>query len=140
MFLPRMTRGCLPGCLPDRHERKKEMPTRSLDARFVATATSDGKALEFYWDSSLPGFGLMVTAKGARSFVVQYRNADGVSRRMTINGGRTLAAARREAKRKLGDVAGGGDPLADKQKQRGAREDTLRRIVETEYLVDDDVN
>src|SRR5262249_7004071 len=57
----------------------------------------------------------------------------------TINAGKSLAAARREAKRKLGDVAGGGDPLSDKQKQRGAREDTLRRIVETEYLVDDDV-
>jgi Phage integrase family/Arm DNA-binding domain/Phage integrase central domain len=115
------------------------MPTRSLDARFVSTATSDGKAREFYWDSSLPGFGLMVTANGARSFVVQYRNADGISRRMTINGGRTLAAARREAKRKFGEVAGGRDPLADKQKQRDAREDTLRRIVENEYYTDDDV-
>lgn len=115
------------------------MPTRSLDARFVATATSAGKDREFYWDASLAGFGLMVTAKGAKSFVIQYRNADGTSRRMTINGGKSLAAARREAKRKLGDVAGGGDPLSDKQKQRGAREDTLRRIVETEYLVDDDV-
>ena len=115
------------------------MPTRSLDANFVKGATSEGKAREFYWDASMPGFGLMVTANGARSYVLQYRNADGVSRRMTINGGRTLAAARREAKRRLGEVAGGRDPLADKQTQRAARADTLRRIVEDEYLADDDV-
>jgi integrase len=115
------------------------MPKRELDARFVKQATSAGKDREFYWDASLAGFGLMVTAKGAKSFVVQYRNADGTSRRMTINGGKSLAAARREAKRKLGEVAGGGDPLSDKQKQRNAREDTLRRIVENEYYTDDDV-
>jgi hypothetical protein len=115
------------------------MSTRPLDANFVKQATSAGKDREIYWDSSLPGFGLMVTSTGARSFVIQYRNADGASRRMTINGGRTLAAARREAKRKLGEVAGGRDPLADKQTQRAARADTLRRIVEDEYLTDDDV-
>ena len=115
------------------------MPTVKLDARFVEKATAQNKEREFYWDSALPGFGLMVTANGARSFVVQYRNANGTSRRLTINGGKSLAAARREAKRKLGEVAGGGDPLADKQKQRDAREDTLRRIVENEYYTDDDV-
>src|SRR5262245_3043114 len=115
------------------------MPTRELDAHFVRTATSGDKPREYFWDASLAGFGLMVTANGARSYVIQYRNADGSSRRMTINGGKTLAAARREAKRKLGEVAGGGDPLADKRKQRDARADTLRRIVEDEYLADDDV-
>lgn len=115
------------------------MPKRELDARFVKQATSAGKDREFYWDASLAGFGLMVTANGARSFVVQYRNADGTSRRLTINGGKTLGQARREAKAKLGDVAKGGDPMADKRKQRDAREDTLRRIVEDEYLVDSDV-
>jgi integrase len=115
------------------------MPKRELDARFVKQATSAGKEREFYWDTSLSGFGLMVTANGARSFVVQYRNADGTSRRMTINGGRKFAGAKREAKKLLGKVASGDDPLADKQKQRDAREDTLRRIVENEYYTDDDV-
>ena len=115
------------------------MPTRSLDANFVKKATSGGKEREIFWDSSQPGFGLMVTSNGARSFVIQYRNSDGASRRMTINSGRTLAAARREAKRKLGEVAGGADPLSDKREQRDARADTLRRVVEDEYLADPDV-
>ena len=115
------------------------MPQRDLNAKFVMTATAGGKSREFYWDTAQPGFGLMVTDTGARSFIIQYRNSEGVSRRLTINGGKSLAAARREAKKKLGDVAGGGDPLADKQKQRDARQDTLRRIVEDEYLVDSEI-
>ena len=115
------------------------MPTERLDQKRVASATAQGKEREFFWDATLPGFGLMVTANGARSFVVQYRNADGVSRRMSINGGRSLAQAKREAKVLLGAVAKGGDPLGDKRKAREARGGTLQRIVEDEYLADDDV-
>jgi integrase len=115
------------------------MPTRVLDAEFVKTATAGGKEREIFWDEKQPGFGLMVTADGARSFVIQYRNSKGVSRRMKINGARSLAHARREAKSKLGDVAKGKDPLADKKKQRDARADTLRKVVENEYLADSDV-
>jgi integrase len=110
-----------------------------LSAKFVATVPKPNKEREFYWDERLPGFGLMITANGARSYVVQYRNADGVSRRITINGSRKFATAKREAKAILGKVAHGGDPLADKRKQREARADTLRRIVEDEYLADSDV-
>jgi len=115
------------------------VPKEMLSAKFVATAPTPNKEREFYWDERLPGFGLMITANGARSYVVQYRNADGVSRRITINGSRKFATAKREAKAILGKVAHGGDPLADKRKQREARADTLRRIVENEYLADSDV-
>jgi hypothetical protein len=55
-----------------------------LSAKFIATAPKPNKEREFYWDERLPGFGLMITANGARSYVVQYRNADGVSRRIGI--------------------------------------------------------
>ena len=126
---------CLPGCLPKGTTVPKEM----LSAKFISTAPKPNKEREFYWDERLPGFGLMITANGARSYVVQYRNADGVSRRITINGSRKFATAKREAKAILGKVAHGGDPLADKRKQREARADTLRRIVEDEYLADSDV-
>lgn len=116
------------------------MPQANLTKRFVISATAPaGKDREFYWEPTLPGFGLMVTTSGARSYVVQYRTTDGVSRRMTINGGQSLSMAKREAKAILGQVAKGGDPLADKRKKRDARADTLRRIVEDEYLTDPDV-
>ncbi|MFZ0193994.1 MAG: Arm DNA-binding domain-containing protein, partial [Pseudolabrys sp.] len=115
------------------------MPQEKLTAEFVETATSNGKPREFYWDETLPGFGLMVTDTGSSSFVIQYRNAYGVSRRLKINGGKTLAQAKREAKAKLGEVAKGGDPMADKRQQRDASKDTLRKVVEDQYLVDAEI-
>ncbi len=80
----------------------------------------------------MPGFGLMVTANGHRSYVVQYRAA-GRSRRMHLKNGLTLTAARREAKAILGVVAQGGDPLGERRKAQRAESDTLRAIAE-EYL------
>jgi hypothetical protein len=81
----------------------------------------------------MPGFGLMVTANGHRSYVVQYRAA-GRSRRMHLKAGLTLTAARREAKAILGTVAKGGDPLADRRKAELAQSNTLKAIID-EYLV-----
>jgi integrase len=81
----------------------------------------------------MPGFGLMVTANGHRSYVVQYRAA-GRSRRMHLKTGLTLTAARREAKGILGTVAKGGDPLTARRKAERAQSDTLKAIVD-EYLV-----
>ena len=80
----------------------------------------------------MPGFGLMVTANGHRSYVVQYR-AVGRSRRMHLKAGLTLTAARREAKAILGTVAKGGDPLTARRKAERAESDTLKAVVE-EYL------
>ena len=114
------------------------MPTRKLTASFIKNATSEGKKREYFWDASKPGFGLMVTANGARSYVVQYRNADGVSRRMTIDGRRPLVAAKKEAEKLLGKVAHGDDPLGDKRREKEVLAGTLRKAVE-EYLDDYDV-
>jgi integrase len=80
----------------------------------------------------MPGFGLMVTANGRRSYVVQYRAA-GRSKRMHLKQGLTLRSARKEAKAILGAVAKGGDPLSERRKAKRAESDTLGAIVE-EYL------
>jgi integrase len=89
-----------------------------------------------YWDEVLPGFGLMVTAKGRRSYVVQYR-ANGISRRLTFKhestGGLSLDKARREAKAVIGSVTKGGDPLTERRRQAQAAENTLRSVAE-EFL------
>jgi integrase len=98
--------------------------------RKAAAAPDAGRTT--YWDVSMPGFGLMVTASGHKSYVVQYRAA-GRSKRMHLKGGLTVTAARKEAKAILGAVAKGGDPLGERRKAERAQSDTLKAIVE-EYL------
>jgi integrase len=103
-----------------------------LTADFVETATAEpGKDRSIYWDSDLRGFGLMVTERGARSYVVQYR-ANGQSRRLTLDSVLSLKAARTKAKEHLGEVAKGNDPLAERraetEKAEAAKTGTLRMI------------
>jgi integrase len=91
-----------------------------------------GAERSLYWDTSLPGFGLQVTAAGHRSWVVQYRVA-GRSRRMAIDGVLNLAAARKRARSLLGEVAHDRDPLAEKRKSAALERDTFRSVAE-EYF------
>ncbi len=69
------------------------------------------------WDQELRGFGIKVVASGLKTFVVQYRNAQGRSRRIMIGryGVMTVEEARREARVVLGKIAKGVDPLEEKQ-------------------------
>ncbi len=68
------------------------------------------------WDRELRGFGVRVATSGLKSFIVQYRNAQGRSRRIVIGryGVMTAEEARREAKTVLGKIAKGIDPLEEK--------------------------
>ena len=92
----------------------------SLTASFVARATAEaGKDRAIYWDEALPGFGLMVAAKGSRSYVVQYRTGH-VSRRLTISGVLPLDQARRQARATLGAVAKGHDPLGERRAEQAS--------------------
>jgi integrase len=99
-----------------------------LTPAFVKRATAaQGKDRSIYWDSKLPGFGLVVTAAGARSYCVQYR-AGGHSRRMTIDGVLGLEGARKQARALLGDVAKHKDPLSERRAAERAGSDTLESI------------
>jgi integrase len=73
------------------------------------------------WDQELRGFGVKVVSSGLKTFVVQYRNAQGSSRRIMIGryGVMTVEEARREAKTVLGKIAKGVDPLEEKEAAAG---------------------
>jgi integrase len=78
----------------------------------------EGKAECFYWDDSMPGFGLRIRGEH-RTYVAQYKIGK-QQRRVTLgNASRvTLDAARTGAKQVFSGVTLGGDPQADKAAAR----------------------
>ena len=113
------------------------MPRLALTKRSVDAAqpAADGRRV-IYFDKALPGFGLLVTPAGSKSFVVQYRQGSGrdaPTRRVTMGryGVLTPEEARTEARRILRDVAHGIDP-----KRAVGPSRTLASVVE-EWLVRD---
>src|SRR3954453_16358669 len=92
-----------------------------LNKRVVDAATAAAGDL-FLWDDELAGFGLRVKKSGAKSFLVQYRNANGRSRRLTLGryGVLTTEEARKSAKSALAEVLKGADPAENRKLARGA--------------------
>lgn len=112
------------------------MPTAKITKRSV-DALARGSADVFLWDETLRGFGLRLTPKGARSYVVQYRmgGREAPTRRYTIGthgSPWTPESARREAERILVMVRQGTDPVDAKiQRRREAVDLAFESYVES---------
>jgi integrase len=74
------------------------------------------------WDDALRGFGVRFKPTGSGAYIIQYRNAEGRSKRLTLGSVTELTAeeARKLARTKLSSVAQGGDPAEEKRAARAA--------------------
>lgn len=97
------------------------MPRKKLTANFISTLKPPEFGQVDYWDTSLPGFGLRVSAGGRKAWVVMYRH-QGRKRRMTI--GTFPAVALSDARENAGDIlraaSKGHDPAGEKKVGRKA--------------------
>jgi len=95
-----------------------------LTKRFVDSVKPDptGKDVT-HWDDSLKGFGLRIQGGGSASWVVMYRTGEGRLRKLTLAKVGTLTPdeARTLAREKLGEVAKGADPSAERKAARTAQ-------------------
>lgn len=91
---------------------------RAVDALRCKT----GRERTFLWDDALAGFGVGAFPSGKKVYVAQFRK-DGRSRRVAIgeHGRLTPDEARSEAKKLLGAVEKGADPIAERRAARAVR-------------------
>jgi integrase len=100
------------------------MPKLS-DRVLKSLAVEPGRKDRLLFDADCPGLGVRVTAKGTKSFLAQW--TDPATRRkvrepLGVWGSITLEQARTAARAKLGDVARGIDPAAERKRKRATAE------------------
>lgn len=94
-----------------------------LTKRTVDTLRAETNGREvIVFDDQIPGFGLRRKASGVMSWMIQYRNTYGRTRRLTLGrvGVLTPDEARRLAREKLTETAKGADPSAERTAARKA--------------------
>src|SRR5215469_10578138 len=97
--------------------------------RFIASLkVQEGRKDRLVFDTACPGLGIRVTAKGTRTFIAQW--TDPVTRRKVrepigVWGNLTIDQAREAARSRLGDVAKGINPRAERERKR--KEDERER-------------
>src|SRR5579863_7925448 len=93
----------------------KKILKRTIDA-----LQADPDRDVFAWDNEIRGFGIRVKPSGVKTYLVQYRNADGRTRRLVLgqHGALTPKVARDLARQKLAAAAAGEDPSAERHAAR----------------------
>lgn len=87
-----------------------------ITKRVIETLRPERNKDVFAWDSEMRGFGVRVKPSGAKTFLIQYRNIEGRTRRLVLGqfGVLTPEIARVLARKKLAAVAEGADPSAER--------------------------
>jgi integrase len=111
----------------DRPEIAKSVPARAarsgerLTDKAVRELEPPATGNRITYDGELKGFGVRITAAGAKSFILNYRIA-GRERRLTIGAypAWSVAAARKEAEGLIREIDRGIDPLGAREAERAA--------------------
>ena len=87
-----------------------------LTKRTIDALKPDCRRDTFLWDGELRGFGVRVKQSGTKTFIIQYRNIEGRTRRCVVGqyGVLTVEQARDLAQKKLAAVIDGADPSAER--------------------------
>jgi integrase len=95
---------------------------------------SPGQDESLFWDAAVRGFGMRALRSGRRSWIYQYRDEHGRTRRIVLGdvSAVSLEAAREAARQKAASVAQGANPSVERKKKRTAG--TVLEVVEA-YLV-----
>jgi len=96
------------------------MATGTINIPSVAALECpEGKDRGILWNDSLRGFGVVAFRNGGKCYIVQYRQ-HGRSRRARVGDHPALtpAEARKLARKLLGAIEGGSDPLEERRKAR----------------------
>lgn len=91
-----------------------------LTKRHVDALKSRSDREVFAWDGEMRGFGVRVKPSGLKTYLVQYRNEEGRTKRLVLgqHGILTPEQARDLARQKLAAVARGEDPSAERHAAR----------------------
>lgn len=91
-----------------------------ITKRFVEAIQPQIKALR-YWDNELKGFGVLVLPSGRITYCIQYRNSHRIQKHLKIgvHGQLNTEEARVLAKKYIGEIAHGGDPVTSKKEREG---------------------
>jgi integrase len=117
----------------ERHRLVDDSVKRLTDVGSVGKLPAPANGNRIYYDAEdggLAGFGVRVTAAGARSFILNYRTKGGRERRITIGTfpNWTIGAARIKAREFKRLVEDGGDPLKNIEDEREA--DTMADLAD----------
>lgn len=112
-----------------------------LTEKIIASLACEvGQKDRLVFDDTVRGLGLRISQTGAKSFLVQYRNASGAKRRLPVGawGAITLEQARQAAQSVLGHVASGRDPYSERktEKENAQREADGDKLTLSALLLD----
>src|SRR5467141_3659968 len=106
------------------NEKRFRFSKSTVDGLAIPTETEAGTVgYTMVWDTQVIGFGLQLRPSGLKTFIFVYRNKAGRVKRLTIGryGRVTVDQAREAAKQHNGVKSLGGDPVADRKRNRAAK-------------------